>query len=46
MTMLADTTEPIQSVAAHVGYQSPAAFSRAFSNRYGRSPREVRRAAA
>lgn len=46
MTMLADTTEPIQSVAAHVGYQSPAAFSRAFSNRYGRSPREARRAAA
>ena len=46
MTLLADTMEPIQSVAAQVGYQSPAAFSRAFSNRYGQSPREVRRTAA
>ena len=45
MNMLADTGEPIQSVAARVGYRSPAAFSRAFANRYGRSPREARRAA-
>ncbi|MDJ0949465.1 MAG: AraC family transcriptional regulator [Alphaproteobacteria bacterium] len=46
MTLLAETSEPIQSVAARVGYRSPAAFSRAFASRYGRSPREVRRAAA
>lgn len=43
MNMLADTAAPVQSVAVQVGYQSPAAFTRAFSNRYGRSPREVRR---
>ncbi len=45
MTLLADTGEPVQSVATQVGYQSPAAFSRAFANRYGRAPRDVRRAA-
>jgi transcriptional regulator GlxA family with amidase domain len=43
--MLAATAEPVQSVATQVGYQSPAAFTRAFSSRYGRSPREVRRTA-
>ncbi len=45
MNMLSGTAEPVQSVAVQVGYQSPAAFTRAFSNRYGRSPREVRRTA-
>ena len=45
MTLLADTGDPVQSVATRVGYQSPAAFSRAFANRYGHSPREVRRTA-
>ncbi len=45
MALLAGTGEPIQRVATRVGYRSPAAFSRAFANRYGRSPREIRRAA-
>ena len=45
MNLLAATAEPVQSVAVQVGYQSPAAFTRAFSSRYGRSPREVRRTA-
>jgi len=44
MNLLTETGDPIQSVARRVGYQSPAAFSRAFSSRYGHSPREVRRA--
>ena len=46
MNLLAGTGDPIQRVAARVGYQSPAAFSRAFAQRYGHSPSEVRRAAA
>ena len=46
MTLLSGTGEPIQRVAARVGYQSAAAFSRAFSNRYGHSPSDVRRAVA
>ncbi len=40
--LLAGGGEPIKSVAARVGYQSAAAFSRAFANRYGYSPRAVR----
>ena len=43
--LLAETRQPVQIVAAQVGYRSPAAFSRAFANRFGRSPREARRAA-
>ena len=46
MALLSATGEPIQRVATQVGYQSAAAFSRAFSNRYGHSPSDVRRAAA
>ncbi len=46
MALLSGTGEPIQRVAARVGYQSAAAFSRAFSNRYGHSPSDVRRAVA
>ena len=46
MALLSATGEPVQQVAARVGYQSAAAFSRAFSNRYGHSPSDVRRAAA
>lgn len=43
MNLLAGNGDPVQRVAARVGYRSPAAFSRAFLQRYGRSPREVRR---
>ena len=46
MNLLTGTFEPVQRIAAQVGYQSPAAFTRAFSNRYGQSPSDVRRAAA
>lgn len=46
MNLLVGTGEPVQRVAARVGYQSPAAFSRAFAARYGRSPSEVRHQAA
>lgn len=43
--LLTGTTDPVQRVAERVGYASPAAFARAFANRYGNSPSEVRRAA-
>ena len=46
MNLLAGSGDTIQRVASRVGYQSPAAFSRAFANRYGHSPRAVRRATA
>ena len=46
MSLLAGTAEPVQRIATRVGYQSPAAFSRAFASRYGHSPREARRASA
>lgn len=46
MRLLAESGEPIQRVAARVGYRSPAAFSRAFAGRFGRPPSEARRAAA
>ena len=42
--LLAGTLEPVQRIAAQVGYRSPAAFSRAFTGRYGQSPRALRRA--
>lgn len=40
--LLAGSVTPIQQVAAEVGYRSPAAFTRAFANRYGKSPRAAR----
>lgn len=43
--LLSGSALPIQQVAAEVGYRSPAAFTRAFSSRYGHSPRVVRRQA-
>lgn len=46
MNLLSGSVEPVQAVAARVGYQSAAAFSRAFSKRYRCSPKDVRRAAA
>lgn len=46
MNLLTGTGEAVQQVAARVGYQSPAAFSRAFAQRFGASPRDIRKAAA
>ncbi|WP_420345724.1 cupin domain-containing protein [Pelagibius sp.] len=42
--LLATTSDPVQRIARQVGYHSPAAFSRAFANRYGHSPKGVRQA--
>lgn len=45
MNLLTSTGCSVQAAAARVGYRSPAAFSRAFTNRFGCSPRVVRNAA-
>jgi len=42
LAMLEDGRDSIQQIAAANGYQSPAAFSRAFSAKFGISPRVVR----
>jgi AraC-like DNA-binding protein len=46
MNLLSGGGEPVKRVAERVGYQSAAAFSRAFAQRFGYSPRDVRRPAA
>ncbi|MGJ3648638.1 AraC family transcriptional regulator [Sphingomonas sp. GlSt437] len=46
LKLLADGQLPVKTVAAQVGYTSPAAFSRAFSERFGHSPSSVGRAPA
>ena len=46
MNLLTGSLDPIQRIAGQVGYQSPAAFSRAFTSRYGQSPSDIRRAMA
>lgn len=45
MNLLTCTGCSVQTAATRVGYRSPAAFSRAFTNRFGCSPRAVRKAA-
>lgn len=45
LAMLDETRASVQQIAAEAGYQSPAAFTRAFSGRFGRPPSEYRRAA-
>ncbi len=42
LELLGDTRRPIQQVATETGYQSPAAFTRAFHGKFGVSPREYR----
>ena len=42
LELLSNTQRPIQQVANEAGYQSPAAFTRAFHSKYGFSPREYR----
>lgn len=46
LAMLEDGRESVQQIALANGYQSPAAFSRAFSAKFGLSPREFRLQAA
>jgi len=36
--LLRDTSLPVTRIAENVGYMSEAAFSRAFTRRYGRPP--------
>lgn len=45
LAMLDDTRASVQQIAVEAGYQSPAAFTRAFAGRFGRPPSEYRRAA-
>ncbi len=40
--LLADGTLPVKAVAHRIGYRSPAAFTRAFTERFGCSPKERR----
>ncbi|QUL36872.1 AraC family transcriptional regulator [Erythrobacter sp. JK5] len=43
LSLLEDTRCSVQQAAAGTGYQSPAAFTRAFTSRFGCSPRELKR---
>lgn len=45
LSLLEDTGCSVQQAAAGTGYQSPAAFTRAFTTRFGYSPRELKRKA-
>jgi AraC family transcriptional regulator, activator of mtrCDE len=45
LSSLAAAPTPIKTVARSVGYRSAAAFTRAFTERFGCSPKERRRAA-
>lgn len=45
-TLLSQSRANVQQVALEVGYQSAAAFSRAFSQRFGKPPMALRRKAA
>lgn len=42
LNLLAESNVPIKTVANRVGYRSAAAFTRAFSERFGCSPKERR----
>ena len=42
LELLGDTRRPIQQVASQTGYLSPAAFTRAFHEKFGISPRQYR----
>lgn len=43
LTLLHDPRASVQQVASQIGYDSPAAFTRAFSNRFGVAPTRYRR---
>ena len=43
LNLLADSNVPIKTVAHSIGYRSAAAFTRAFSERFGHSPKEQRK---
>ena len=41
--LLEDRRTPVQQIATMIGYQSAAAFTRAFAGKFGMSPTEYRR---
>ncbi len=43
LSLLDDTRRSVQQVATQIGYQSPAAFTRAFAGKFGQPPTEYRR---
>ena len=43
MTMLQKTPMSVKSIATQIGYQSPAAFTRAFTQKTGQSPTDYRK---
>jgi len=45
LSLLGNLRLSVQQVAAQTGYQSPAAFTRAFAGKFGRPPTEYRRSA-
>ncbi|MCV6605632.1 MAG: AraC family transcriptional regulator [Porticoccaceae bacterium] len=46
LALLDDTRISVQQVASQIGYQSPAAFSRAFCGKFGVAPKDYRKNAA
>jgi AraC-like DNA-binding protein len=46
LTLLHDPRASVQQVARQIGYDSPAAFTRAFSSKFGMAPTEYRRETA
>lgn len=46
LSLLDDTRRSVQTVATESGYHSPAAFTRAFSGKFGLAPTEYRRSAS
>lgn len=45
LSMLEDTRLSVQQISAETGYRSPAAFTRAFSAKFGKSPTQFRKKA-
>ncbi len=43
LTLLDDSRTSVQNVSNQIGYQSPAAFTRAFSKRFGESPSQYQK---
>jgi transcriptional regulator GlxA family with amidase domain len=46
LALLEDKRRSVQQVSSEIGYQSQAAFTRAFAGKFGLTPSEYRRAAA
>lgn len=46
LSLLTESQVPVQQVAAQYGYRSPAAFTRAFADKFGVAPTQMRRQSA